>query len=93
MEPRRLTFTELCEIEPRLHSLFIEAQHISDGLQVFRTLEAWYGYGDFRGRGLKKKMLPLVGWHRDKGPDIMRTCDAYMTAYTTILDAIPDDRG
>lgn len=49
MEPT-LTFDELCKLEPRLRELYCEAKSKGRGRKRFRTLEAWCGYGDWRGR-------------------------------------------
>jgi hypothetical protein len=60
---QRLTFTALCELEPRLRALYAEAQAVQDDPETpaFCANRIWYGR---IGRpGLKRRLGKLVGWN------------------------------
>ncbi len=90
---REAAWDRLVDDEPRLAELLAEARTVRDeGGSYFCANEVWYGYGDPR-RGFKARLLPLVGWERRDGPDLLRTEQAYDVAYGFIYDALPDCRG
>lgn len=86
-----LTFSQLCELEPRLLALFNEAKSIKDNRRKpsFCANRIWYAW-----EGLRERMTPLVGYavKRRGGDPRLATSRAYDTAYHTIYDALPDCR-
>lgn len=86
-----LTFSQLCELEPRLLALFNEAKSIKDNRRKpsFCANRIWYAWG-----GLRERMTPLVGYavKRRGGDPRLATSRAYDIAYHTIYDALPDCR-
>jgi hypothetical protein len=81
----------LARLEPRLLDLLAEARaHHRNRDPVFCANAVWCGYGGFR-PGLKARLCRLVGWTAERGGDL-RTSEAYMIAYRTIYQALPDCR-
>jgi hypothetical protein len=82
--PRRLTWSELVELEPRLENLLcqVEASRPIEGESDFDYYECW---GHF-----KDPIANLVGWHRRHGNERLRTTHAYDTAYRTLWRALHD---
>jgi hypothetical protein len=84
-------FLELVKVEPGLGRLFEEAgSYRETKSNVFCANAVWYGYPGHR--GIKPRLLELVGWRR-RGDDRLGTCEAYDIAYHTIYQALPDCRG
>lgn len=92
MEPK-MTFRELCDLEPKLKELADEAAALRDtGTgKAFCANAIWYGY--FGHLGLKPRLTALVGWERHRGPNELCTVDAYDVAYDAIYNMLPDCRG
>ena len=86
-----LTFEDLCELEPRLATLYNEAKSINDNRRKrsFCANRIWYAWG-----GLRERMTPLVGYavQRRGGDPRLATSRAYDVAYHSIYDALPDCR-
>lgn len=88
-----MDWTEIAKAEPRLLDLYKEAAAIRDDKRKpsFCANAVWYGYGGHR--GLKPRLIYLVGWARR--PDesgSLGSADAYDVAYQTIYDQLPDCR-
>lgn len=81
-------FLELCAVEPGLMELYEEAQGYKEGVR-FCANAVWYGYAGHEGRGLKARLVELVGWQR-KPKDELSTMKAYDIAYRMIYEALPD---
>ena len=86
-----LTFSQLCELEPRLLALLNEAKSIKDNRRrpSFCANRVWGDSG-----GLRERMTQLVGYsvRRQGGDPRLATSRAYDIAYHTIYDALPDCR-
>lgn len=90
---RRVTWKELCELEPRLLNLYSEVSSIKDeGGEFFCANAVWYGRGDVD--GFKHRLVELVGFRRrhDGSDPRLGTSLAYDIAYHKIYDALPDCR-
>jgi hypothetical protein len=91
----QMTFEELAELEPGLAELLREAEAVRELLPAgarFCANAYWYGYKGHR--GMKKRLVELVGWLApEDGPPELRTMSAYDTAYETIYEALPDCHG
>lgn len=48
----------------------------------------WYGYHGHK--GIKSRLVRLVGWEAQKSDSVLHSCVAYDVAYETIYDALPD---
>ena len=85
-------FYELCEIEPRLKNLetaviaFV-AKTYKQG-EKYDPDEKWYGFGKYRGEGIKPEMMRLVGFSAEN-PKIASSAD-YDTAYSYLYLLISD---
>lgn len=79
-------FHDLVRIEPVLGSLMRDAADTLDaGGQWFCANRIWY-------QRFKPRLELLVGWHRDAGPESLKSADAYEVAYEAIYMALPDCR-
>lgn len=90
-----MTFEELERLEPELGLLMAEAKRHRRGKgKVFCANAVWYGYPgtEFEGRGLKSRVVRLVGNHVKPRP-ILSTSEAYDVASQAIYKALPDCRG
>lgn len=76
----------LCQIEPRLKELYERAKAVKDdpASSWFCPQSVWGGY-----TGLRAEMTALVGWHAKTQNPMLRTCEAYMSAYRVIYGALP----
>jgi hypothetical protein len=83
---KRLTFAQLAKLEPALADLLKEAKAAKGG-KGFCANAFWYGYGC---RGIKPRLLYLVGHLRTDRNPILSTSEAYDVAYQTIYKALPD---
>lgn len=86
-------FAELVKIEPRLGQLLADAQRFkrqSRGKRRICANDRWYGYFEWRGKGLKARLCRLVGEEAEI-PEL-RTVDAYDVAYHYIYRTLPDCR-
>ena len=88
-----MTFEQLCELEPKLKALAEEAKATRDdgSGEAFCANAVWYGYAGHR--GIKRRLLLLVGFERPDGPDELLTTEAYDVSYQAIYDMLPDCRG
>jgi hypothetical protein len=79
-------------IAPGLQALFDEAAATKDNKQSrgFCANAHWYGYGSCEGKGLKSRVLRLVGWHANDPR--LRSMEAYGIACGRIYNALPDCR-
>jgi hypothetical protein len=85
------TFADLVAVEPALGQLLATAKAYRKNVPPkFCANAAWYGYGNFWGRGLKARLSRLVGW--DAAREELRTEEAYDLAYDTIYRALPNCR-
>ena len=82
-----ITFEQLCEIEPQLRHLEMEAKSIQAG-NNFCANEVWYRSG-----GLKSRLRTLVG---NEGclskNEILRSSEAYHIVYQHLWAILPDCR-
>src|SRR5688572_887989 len=60
----RITWAQLVHMEPRLAALYTQAKQAK--VRRGDVNARWFGYGPYRGRGLKTKLCQLVGWGRFK---------------------------
>jgi hypothetical protein len=85
-------FYALCEIEPRLKDL--EAAVISYVAESYKPGEKydpdekWYGFGKYRGEGIKPVMMQLVGFSAEN-EKIASSAD-YDTVYSYLYLLISD---
>jgi hypothetical protein len=71
-------------MEPRLASLLAEVRAARPADSDEFELEGiWCRF--------KNKIADLVGWHRRHGDPLLRTQEAYRTAYETLLSALHGD--
>ena len=58
-----MNWQELATIEPKLRDLEAELQAITDdGDAAFCANAVWYGYGKYKGKGFKARVLALVDY-------------------------------
>lgn len=90
----KITWEEIVKIEPRLERLADEARAYKQATRRKRknvcANDRWYGYGEWRGKGLRPMLVQLVGWCSPH-PEL-RTCEAYDVAYQHIYSLLPDCR-
>jgi hypothetical protein len=81
-----VTWEELCNLEPRLLSLFNEAQATRRSRQglSFIPESSWYRY-------FKPRMLYLVGLDA-KGTGVIKSSEAYNLAYEKIYNALKGEK-
>jgi hypothetical protein len=85
-------WSELCVIEPELRRLVKEARLVGASLPDDGGYSAMaYWYGDSSIRGLKHRMLKLVGWLRDH--PVLGTQRAYDVAYDRLFSALSGGKG
>jgi hypothetical protein len=78
------SFADLCQREPRLHSLERDIQAVKDtGGPSFCANDWWYGR-------LKPRLVRLVGFGAEQ-PEL-RTPEAYDVAYDVLYELLPDCR-
>jgi hypothetical protein len=83
---RMPTFEALAEIEPRLAELKQEAASVvDDGGKSFCANRVWYSR-------FKPRLNSLVGFDRDTGPAVIRSCNAWDLAIRVIYRELPDCR-
>ena len=83
---------DLATREPRLSELLSEArgERAHPGVRYCAN-ETWFGW---RGRrGIKPRLVGLVGWHAGSRDPVLTTATAYDLAYRTVYGALPDCRG
>lgn len=83
-------WNELVKIEPRLLDLADEAmayKKASHGKKYVCANDRWYGYGEWKGRGIKERLIYLVGWLSCR-PEL-KTMEAYDVAYQHIYNLLP----
>ena len=82
-----ITFDQLCEIEPRLRLLEMEAKSIQAG-DDFCANEVWYESG-----GIKSQLRKLVGNEGcDSQDPILRSSEAYSLVYQYLWAILPNCR-
>ena len=84
-----MNFNDLAALEPKLLPLFNEAAEISGRTlpENFCANSIWFVYDGHA--GIKRRLMPLVGWDRQDGPELLQTSEAYDVVYQTIYDALP----
>jgi hypothetical protein len=90
----RLTFDQLCRIEPglrRLEADVIAAAKVERRKQNRCANRVWFGRF---GGGFKQRVVGLVGWHRfhKAGPPELGTQHAYDVVYDHLYRLLPDCR-
>lgn len=86
-------FMKLVELEPGLMDLYREAKrHHEVAGSRFRANAARFGYAGYRDRGIKSRLIELVGWYREGSDPLLETKEAYEIAYEMIYRALPDCR-
>lgn len=94
---QRATFSDLVTLEPALQWLMDDAVAYRKSHGKKKTCCAnarWYGYGDWKGRGIKERLLELVGnasSRRIVKPPL-RSSYAYDLAYDSIYRRLPNCR-
>ncbi len=88
-----VTWADLVRREPRLIPLLTEAvkQH-RDTDSHYCANGKWYGFGKYRDRGLKPRLVRLVGIHAESSDPVLHTSEAYDVAYQRVYDALPNCR-
>lgn len=85
---------ELVKIEPELLDLEKEAlayKKASRGKDYVCANDRWYGYGEWEDRGLRIRIIYLVGWLRKNQPNpILKSCESYSVAYQHVYHLLPD---
>ncbi len=80
-------------LEPKLLSLVLDLAGVERPRSGrFCANALWYGNGSFKGRGLKPRMLSLVGMYRSEGPPELQTSEAYDLAYRALYALPPPCR-
>ncbi|MCL1842260.1 MAG: hypothetical protein FWF79_00425 [Defluviitaleaceae bacterium] len=81
-------FYELCKIEPRLKNLENAVIYYvkKNRKAMYYHLDKWYGFGKFRGDGIKPLLVKLVGWSAEN-PALSSSKD-YDTAYDYLYGLI-----
>jgi hypothetical protein len=83
-EPRRLTWSELVALEPRLENLLCQVEESRPS-----EAESDFNYEGCWGR-FKEPICKLVGWSSRHGDERLHTTHAYDTAYRTLWRALHD---
>jgi hypothetical protein len=87
----KITWSQLCKIEPRLKTLYNNIKEIKDsGGPYFCALEVWYGWHNKH--SFKQQLCALVGWHAEKDDHILRSSVAYDLAYHKCFNILPPCR-
>jgi len=76
-----LTFTEMTELEPRLKTLYLEANSVRPASGCFCGNRVWYD-------NFKPRLVNLVGWYAERPELCSPGC--YDVAYQTVYNALPD---
>lgn len=87
---REAKFSHLTVLEPKLRKLADEAKAYrrqSKGQAHVCANSRWYGYFEWKGRGLKGPLCKLVGW--ESSNPILNTEYAYDLAYDSIFKLLP----
>lgn len=87
-ETPKLTFSQYCELEPRLIDLLKRAQsYAACDEECFCANAVWYGSG-----GIKQALCDLVGWDANVVDSRLAGTSAYDVCYEAIYEALPDCR-
>jgi hypothetical protein len=89
----KMTWNELIKLEPRLLALAKEAaayKKNAQGKEYVCANDRWYGNGQWRDKGIKERLVLLVGWLAER-PEL-KTMEAYDVAYEYIYNLLPTCR-
>ena len=86
--PRPPTWAQLVKREPLLGALEASIREVRPMGPHYCANARWYGYNEWRGRGMKPRLERLVGWVA-RCPDL-RTSEAYDVAYRHLYKLLPD---
>ncbi len=85
-------FAELCKLDPKLTELAAEATRArANPGAPFCANSVWFGYDGYR--GIKRRLVQLVGWMRHDEKPELKTIDAYNVAYDAIYGLLPECEG
>lgn len=85
------TFNHLVVLSPALAELEKEAKaykRSSVGKESVCANDRWYGYGEWKGKSIRRRLIHLVGWCA--GLESLKSCYAYDLAYHHLYDLLPD---
>jgi hypothetical protein len=87
---------ELVLIEPQLLELEKDARafkRATRGADSVCANDRWYGYGEWKNRGLRERLIYLVGWMRKDQPNaLLKSSDGYAVAYQHVYGLLPSCR-
>ena len=86
-KPRRLTFGQICELQPLLRQLVVEAATVDGKAPDYDTERVWYGRGNTE--GLRGRMVELLDGLRL--PAGVSEHQVYDTVYDALYDLLPPD--
>ena len=84
---QRWTLEAICQIEPGIEQLRKEIM-MEQGRPGYCANSRWYGYGEHRGEGFKRRFVRLVGRGAERRE--LSSSEAYDAAYHPLYDALPD---
>lgn len=91
IEDKIATFDDLVVIEPALQWLLDDAIDFKEQNNRKRNVCAnnrWYGYGRWKGLGIKHRLECLVGFESQK--EVLRNTYCYDLAYSHIYHSLPN---
>ena len=92
MTEEKITWSLLCDLEPRLIHLLAKVREIEDDKRKpsFCANSIWYGeYGQ---EGIKPRLVQLVGWQAMGSDPRLKTTQAYDLAYEKLYNLLPPCR-
>jgi len=92
MTEEKITWSLLCDLEPRLIHLLAKVRGIEDDKRKpsFCANSIWYGeYGQ---EGIKPRLVQLVGWQAMGSDPRLKTTQAYDLAYKKLYNLLPPCR-
>jgi hypothetical protein len=85
-DPKQLSFGQVAGMEPMVLELYRQASLVAaDGNDSFCANELWYGF-------FQPRLNKIIGWDREQGPDVLRSCRAWDVSFKEIYSALPDCR-
>jgi hypothetical protein len=85
-DPKHLSFGRVASMEPAVLELYQQALLVkSDGNDSFCANKTWYEV-------FQPKLNKVIGWDREQGPDVLRSCRAWDVSFNAIYSALPDCR-